>query len=136
MNTAPAIAFSAHETVASELLIRLLGETERARATMLAGDMNAFEKILAARDELLEDLERTVQSIATASHSVPAPAAHEALVKLGAQLEEANASLTHGIRAERDLVAATLAATRRPDGVASRYAAAAPIEAHRLNLIR
>lgn len=130
---------SVHETATRELLARLLHETQRASAQDVGTHMEAFESVLAARSEMLEALERSVQALVAASHQTRnsgATAARETLIVLASELERANTSLMHSVRAERDLIAAAIIASDRPDTVASRYAGPVPEEGHRLNLVR
>lgn len=137
MSAAPAIMFTAHEAIARDLLARLLEETERARE--VATDMEAFDSLLAARSEMLEALDRSVQALAATAQQARGAgttAARETLIGLANELERANTTLMHSVRAERDLIAAAIAASDRPDTIASRYSGSAPTEVHRLNLIR
>lgn len=57
--------FTAHEAVARDLLARLLEETERARE--VATDMEAFDSLIALRNEMLEALDRSVLALAAAA---------------------------------------------------------------------
>jgi hypothetical protein len=130
---------SVHETVARDLLARLLEVTEQACERKTTPDIQALDSLLDARAEMLEALDRSVQALVTASHTLKsggAGSAREKLIGLAMELEQANASLMQSARAERDVIAATMAAADRPDGIASRYSGTAPTEAHRLNLIR
>jgi hypothetical protein len=139
VKTALAIMFSPQEAVARDLLVRLIDETERARERGAAADVDSFDELLTARADMLESLERSVHALALAAHQVRnagASPARETLIDLAAQLEKANTSLMQSVRAERDLVAAAIQASDRPDAMASRYAGSAPTEAPRLNLIR
>ena len=130
--------FSAHADVARDLLIRLLEETERARAPQVAANIEAFDKVLADRGEMLEALERSVQALATASmkaRSAGNPSARASLLELASELERANAQLVDSVRVERDLIAAALAAADRPDAIATRYAGPVP-ELPQFDLVR
>ncbi|MEO8620960.1 MAG: hypothetical protein ABI625_07835 [bacterium] len=139
MNTARALEFSKHETVARDLLAKLLEETERVREHEIVADPSAFEKVLDARAETLQALEQSVQMLVASTkltRSGGPTAARHALIDLAKELERANAGLVRSVTQERGLIAAALTATDRPDRMASRYAGSASAEAHSLNLVR
>jgi hypothetical protein len=133
------MVLSPQETVVRDLLARLIQETERAGERDPATEADSFDAVLAARSGMLEALERSVQALAATAHQVSkagASRARERLIELANELERANTSLLHSVRAERDVIAAAISASDRPDAIASRYSGSAPSEAPRLNLIR
>jgi hypothetical protein len=130
---------TAHDAVARSLLTRLLEETERVNATEVGENIEAFEHVLAARGQMLEALERSVQALAAASlqaRSSTNDGSRKSLLELASELERANTALMHSVRAERDLIAQALAAASRPDGVATMYGAGPPSALPHLDLRR
>jgi hypothetical protein len=139
MNTARALEFSKHEAAARDLLAKLLEETERVREHEIVANPSAFEKVLNARAEMLQALEQSVQTLIASEKLTRAKgptAARHALIGLAKELESANTNLVRGVAAERNLIAAALTVTDRPDRMASRYAGSASAETHSLNLVR
>jgi hypothetical protein len=131
--------FSPNAPATRDLLARLIEETERACAPEASTDVDAFDQMLVRRGELLDALERSVHALFDASRTGGRAMPHpdrRALLELAKELERANGRLAHGVRIERDLVGAAIAAVDRPDAIASSYNAVTPTELPHLDLRR